>query len=116
MDEPVVTGGVRELIRSPRLASVKVAILKLRGLLFVGRRYECPCCDASLRGFVGDGGSSGRRRTRPPFVQREGEGIAESGTSSSRKASVAVGGQVLEIAPGRSCPRSGDYAGLAMSA
>lgn len=100
MDEPVVTGGVRELIQSPRLASVKAAILMLRGLLFVGRRYECPCCDSSLRGFVGRWGflrattdgycprcnAKARHRRIWHFLQQE-------------SSVVAVGRQILEIAP-----------------
>ena len=42
-----------ELFRNPKYASIKRLSFLLRGLLFKGSRYNCPCCNSTLRGFVG---------------------------------------------------------------
>jgi len=39
-------------LRNPQLAGLKEIVLVVRGLFFVGRRYRCPCCNWTLRGFV----------------------------------------------------------------
>ena len=41
-----------ETLRRPQLAGAKKAARFLRGLFFLGRRYKCPCCSWTLRGFV----------------------------------------------------------------
>ncbi len=42
-----------ELFRDPRYAAIKRFSFWLRGLMFRGSRYTCPCCNTRLRGFVG---------------------------------------------------------------
>jgi hypothetical protein len=44
------------VLHNRRLAAVKRVGLWLRGLLFLGWRFRCPCCAWSLRGFVGRNG------------------------------------------------------------
>jgi SAM-dependent methyltransferase len=39
-------------LKSRRSALLREAAFLLRGLLFVGRRYECPCCGWRLRAFT----------------------------------------------------------------
>lgn len=91
---------LREFVRSPRLAPARATALRLRGLLFVGRRYECPCCEASLRGFVGRWG----------FVRASTDGYCPRCNAKARhrriwrfleheSSVIDSGGQVLEIAP-----------------
>jgi hypothetical protein len=43
-------------LRSPRFAFIKDAGLWLRGCLYLGWRYQCPCCNWRLRAFVGKSG------------------------------------------------------------
>jgi len=43
-------------LRNRRLAAVKDIGLWLRGLLFIGWSFRCPCCAWPLRGFVGKAG------------------------------------------------------------
>ncbi len=43
-------------LRARRLAGLKKLVLLIRGLMFIGRRYECPCCKWPLRGFVNSWG------------------------------------------------------------
>ena len=45
-----------ELFRNPKYAGIKRFSFWLRGLLFRGTRYTCPCCNSRLRGFVGRSG------------------------------------------------------------
>jgi SAM-dependent methyltransferase len=40
------------ILRSPPFARLKTVAMFVRGLFFMGRRYKCPCCNWSLRGFV----------------------------------------------------------------
>ena len=40
------------ILRSPPFARLKTVVMFVRGLFFMGRRYKCPCCNWSLRGFV----------------------------------------------------------------
>lgn len=91
---------VRELLGSPRLAPVKTAILDVRGLLFAGRRYRCPCCGASLRGFV----------TRWGFLRVTADGYCPRCNAKARHRriwlyldrempAIGVGCRILEIAP-----------------
>ena len=44
-------------LRGHRAAALKAAVLFVRGVVFTGRRYACPCCGWSLRGFVGRWGT-----------------------------------------------------------
>ncbi|UCC24405.1 MAG: class I SAM-dependent methyltransferase [Gemmatimonadales bacterium] len=44
---------VRDKLRGPGFHLVRRAVLLGRGLLFLGRRYRCPCCGWSLRSFTG---------------------------------------------------------------
>jgi len=44
-------------LRGHRAAPLKAMVLLLRGIAFAGRRYVCPCCGWSLRGFVGRWGT-----------------------------------------------------------
>lgn len=43
---------LRRWLRHPRLAFVTPTALWLRGLLYRGRRYQCPVCGTGLRSFV----------------------------------------------------------------
>jgi hypothetical protein len=49
-------GAARAPLGHPRFFFVRRAVLLGRGLLFLGRRYRCPLCGWSLRGFVGEWG------------------------------------------------------------
>ena len=49
-------------LRSPQFARLKRIAFFLRGVLFLGNRYRCSCCNWSLRGFVD---RSGLIRTNP---------------------------------------------------
>lgn len=40
-------------LRDPRFAGLKKLGFFMRGLLFLGRKYKCPCCNWNLRSFVG---------------------------------------------------------------
>jgi SAM-dependent methyltransferase len=51
-----------EYLRKPQFARLKKISFFLRGMLFLGRRYRCSCCNWGLRGFVG---RSGLFRTNP---------------------------------------------------
>ena len=44
---------MRADLRSPGFHVFRSAVLLGRGLLFLGRRYRCPCCGWSLRAFTG---------------------------------------------------------------
>lgn len=44
-------------LRGHRAAALKAMMLLVRGVVFSGRRYVCPCCGWSLRGFVGRWGT-----------------------------------------------------------
>jgi len=41
-------------LRHPRLGALKEAGLFVRGLLFLGRRYQCPCCGWRVRAFAAE--------------------------------------------------------------
>lgn len=43
---------MRALMRHPRLDGLREFAFFLRGALFVGRRYQCPCCGWRLRAFT----------------------------------------------------------------
>jgi SAM-dependent methyltransferase len=40
---------------TPKVPSLRQAAFFFRGLLFLGRRYQCPCCGWRLRGFIAKG-------------------------------------------------------------
>lgn len=40
-------------LRHPRFAGLKKLGFFMRGLLFLGRKYRCPCCNWRVRSFVG---------------------------------------------------------------
>ncbi|MBT8241020.1 MAG: class I SAM-dependent methyltransferase [Acidimicrobiia bacterium] len=95
-----MNGTIRELVKNPRLAPVKATMLRLRGLMFIGRRYECPCCNASLRGFVGRWG----------FLRATADGYCPRCNAKARHrriwhfleqdpSTMTGGGRILEIAP-----------------
>lgn len=95
-----MTGALRKLMRDPRLDSIKAGILRVRGLLYYGQRYECPCCGSTLRGFVGRWG----------FIRATKDGYCPRCNAKARhrriwlflhdEVSVANGqGRILEIAP-----------------
>lgn len=44
---------IRDTVPVDRLDRLKQAVLMMRGVLLIGRRFACPCCGWSLRGFVG---------------------------------------------------------------
>lgn len=46
----------RRLAGQPRLFALKRMVLLARGVLCVGRAYQCPCCGWSFRGFTGQWG------------------------------------------------------------
>jgi SAM-dependent methyltransferase len=95
-----VNQAVRRLLRHPGWSWVKRAVFFGRGLAFVGRRYVCPCCGWSLRGFVGRWGlvssnkdgycprCNAKARHRRIWIHLE---------QSTRLSS--LDGQVLEVAP-----------------
>lgn len=91
---------VRDRLRSPRFAPVKAGVLVLRGLLFAGRRYECPCCGWSLRGFVGRWG----------FLRTTADGYCPRCNAKARHRRIwlflqqeasltTTGARILEVAP-----------------
>jgi SAM-dependent methyltransferase len=41
-----------EILRQRPFAGLKDALKVVRGLYFFGKRYKCPCCNWTLRGFV----------------------------------------------------------------
>lgn len=47
-----------ERLRGHHAAVLKAIVLWVRGVAFAGRRYVCPCCGWSLRGFVGRWGTT----------------------------------------------------------
>lgn len=51
-----VVRSARRGLASGNLFAVKRAVLLLRGVLFLGWKYRCPCCGWHLRGFAGQWG------------------------------------------------------------
>ncbi|MGI9308108.1 MAG: class I SAM-dependent methyltransferase [Gammaproteobacteria bacterium] len=108
-----------ELFRNPKYAAIKRASFWLRGLLFRGSRYTCPCCDSKLRGFVG----------REGLLKRNNDGYCPRCNAKARhrriwlylKENTNLGKaslRLLEVAPWWSLARkfsvldTVDYAGL----
>jgi SAM-dependent methyltransferase len=49
-----VAGALRRGMGARGVFALKRAVLLVRGVLYLGRRYKCPCCGWSLRAFTGE--------------------------------------------------------------
>ena len=93
-------------LRGHRAGALKAVILFVRGIIFSGRRYVCPCCGWSLRGFVGRWGTvrtnsdgycprcNAKARHRRLWLHLEEHGLLRDGTV-----------RLLEVAPWPSLAR-----------
>jgi SAM-dependent methyltransferase len=93
-------------LRGHGAAALKAMVLLVRGVVFTGRRYVCPCCGWSLRGFVGRWGTvrtnsdgycprcNAKARHRRLWLHLEEHGLLRDGSV-----------RLLEIAPWPSLAR-----------
>ena len=93
-------------LRGHRAAALKAMVLLVRGVVFTGRRYVCPCCGWSLRGFVGRWGTvransdgycprcNAKARHRRLWLHLEEHGLLRDGSV-----------RLLEVAPWPSLAR-----------
>jgi SAM-dependent methyltransferase len=93
-------------LRGHRAAALKAMVLLVRGIVFSGRRFVCPCCGWSLRGFVGRWGTvrtnsdgycprcNAKARHRRLWLHLEEHGLLRDGTV-----------RLLEVAPWPSLAR-----------
>ena len=55
-DVAMLTTTLSTILRNHRLSALRGAALFLRGVLFLGHRYQCPCCGWRLRAFTTSSG------------------------------------------------------------
>ena len=87
---------VRRIARHP---SVRRAVLLARGILFVGSRYKCPCCNWSLRSFVGKSSIAKTTDGYCPRCNSKARHRRDWMYLAPRLATAADGLRVLDIAP-----------------